>query len=89
MAKAQAAAEADDVHAEKPLNTVLKKKWGKGQVSAKDVAEIFDGASKQGAAGVPKMSSLDHPQNLLRSLVSAFGHPCRCTRILSGVHTDA
>jgi len=75
MAKAQATAGSDDAHVDKPLNRVLKQQWGKGKVSAKDVAEIFEGAGKQGAEDVPKMSSLNHPQNLHRSLVSAFGHP--------------
>ena len=62
-------------HEDKPLNETMKRKWGSGKLSAKDVAEVFDGASKQGAANVPNMSSLNHPQNLHRSLVAAFGHP--------------
>ena len=53
----------------------MKKKWGKGLVSAKDVAEIFNAANDQGAADVPQLSSMDHPQNLHRSLTAAFGHP--------------
>ena len=60
---------------DKPLNTTMKKKWGKGRISAKDVAEVFDAADKQGAVGVPKLSSMNNPQNLHRSLTSAFGHP--------------
>ena len=62
-------------HGDTPLTTVMKKKWGKGKVSATYVAEIFDGAERQGASGLRKMASLDHPQNLHRSLVAAFGHP--------------
>ena len=62
-------------HERKPFNEVMKKKWGSGKLSAKDVAEVFDGANKQGATNVPNMSSLKHPQNLHRSLVVAFGHP--------------
>ena len=42
---------------------------------AKDVAEVFIAAGEQGAQGVPQLSSLNKPQNLHRSLVSAFGHP--------------
>jgi len=62
-------------HNDGPLVNTMKKKWGRGKVSAKDVAEIFDGATKQGASGLPRMSSLDHPQNLHRSLVAACGQP--------------
>ena len=58
-----------------PLIKTLKKKWGTGKISAKDVAEIFAGAASQGATDVPVLSKLDHPQNLHRSLVAAFGHP--------------
>ena len=58
-----------------PLVKTLKRKWGLGKISAKDVAEIFDGARQQGASNVPTLSSLDQPQHLHRSLVAAFGHP--------------
>ena len=58
-----------------PLVKTLKRKWGLGKISAKDVAEIIDGASQQGASNLPTLSSLDQPQHLHRSLVAAFGHP--------------
>ena len=58
-----------------PLVKTLKRKWGLGKISAKDVAEIFHGAKQQGASNVPTLSSLDQPQHLHRSLVAAFGHP--------------
>ena len=76
MAKAEAIeAVNNDEPADRPLNVPMKKKWGKGRISAKDVAEVFEAARDQGAVGVPKLSSMNHPQNLHRSLVSAFGHP--------------
>ena len=68
-------AEQHDEPADRPLNITMKKKWGKGKIFAKDVAEVFDAAREQGAVGIPELSSMDHPQNLHRSLVSAFGHP--------------
>ena len=58
-----------------PLTKTMKQKWGKGRLSAKDVAEVFDAASKQGASDIPRLSSLNNPQNLHRSLTAAFGHP--------------
>jgi len=76
IAKSEAIeAEQNDEPADRPLNRTMKKKWGKGRISAKDAAEVFDAAREQGAVGIPKLSSMDHPQNLHRSLVSAFGHP--------------
>ena len=62
-------------HANGPLVKTLKRKWGTGKISAKDAAEIFEGAKQQGASGVPNLSSMNHPQNLHRSLTAAFGHP--------------
>ena len=61
-------ADVDPVSEDKPLNKTMAQKWGKGRVSAKDVAEVFNAAAKQGAEGVPKMSSMSNPQNLHRSL---------------------
>ena len=59
----------------KPLTKAMKQKWGNGKMSAKEVAEVFIAAGDQGARDVPQLSSLNKPQNLHRSLVSAFGHP--------------
>ena len=75
IGKSESTTEVDASNVDKPLNQKMKEKWGKGKVSAKDVAEVFDAASQQGAVGVPKLSSMNHPQNLHRSLVAAFGHP--------------
>ena len=58
-----------------PLVNTLKRKWGRGKMSAKDVAEVIDGAQVQGATNLPKLSSMNNPQNLHRSLTAAFGHP--------------
>ena len=75
MAASSSNTEADHNQGDKPLTKVMKQKWGKGKISAKDVAEVFNAADAQGAVGVPQLSSMNHPQNLHRSLVSAFGHP--------------
>ena len=61
---------AREQNAKGPLVNTLKRKWGTGKISAKDVAEIFNGARTQGASGVPALSSLDHPQHLHRSLTA-------------------
>ena len=58
-----------------PLNKSMRKMFAKGRLSAVEIEEIFRGAADQGAAGTPTLSSPNHPQNLQRSLLSAFGQP--------------
>lgn len=58
-----------------PLNKTLKKKFADGRLSAVEVEELFRGAAVQGARGTPELSSPNHPQNLQRSLVAAWGIP--------------
>ena len=58
-----------------PLNKSLKRDWGQGKVSAKQVEEYMTGAAAQGASGIPKLASAQNPQNMQRSLLAAFGHP--------------
>ena len=58
-----------------PLVGTLKKQWGKGELSARQVEEIVSSASAQGAEGLPTLASPKYPQNLQSSLMSAFGLP--------------
>ena len=53
----------------------MKRKFSDGTLSATEIEEIFRGAAAQGAEDVPTLSSANHPQNLQRSLFSAFGLP--------------
>ena len=55
-----------------PLIGTLKKQWGKGELSARQVEEIVTSAAAQGADGLPKLASPKYPQNLQTSLMSAF-----------------
>ena len=58
-----------------PLISTLKKQWGKGELSARQVEEIVTSAAAQGADGLPTLASPKYPQNLQTSLMSAFGLP--------------
>ena len=58
-----------------PLIGTLKKQWGKGELSARQVEEIVTSAAAQGAEGLPTLASPKYPQNLQTSLMSAFGLP--------------
>lgn len=58
-----------------PLMSFLKTDWGKGKLTSPQVEAIVSGARAQGADGLPVLSSNKHPQNLQRSLLSAFGRP--------------
>ena len=50
-----------------------RRDWGQGKLSAKQVVDYMKSAEQQGAEGLPRVSSMNHPQNLHRSLVAAFG----------------
>ena len=58
-----------------PLLQTLRRDWGQGKLSAKQVVDYMKSAEQQGAEGLPRVSSMNHPQNLHRSLVAAFGKP--------------
>ena len=58
-----------------PVIGTLKKQWGKGELSARQVEEIVSSSAEQGAEGMPTLASPKHPQNLQSSLMAAFGLP--------------
>ena len=62
-----------------PLNSSLKKDWGKGILTSRQVQEYASGASQQGASGVDPIASAGNfgknPQNLQRALLNLFGKP--------------
>ena len=59
----------------RPLVNSLRRDWGQGKLSAKQVVDYLVGAESQGADGMPKVASSAHPHNLQRSLMAAFGKP--------------
>lgn len=65
-----------------PLVKTIKRKWAKGRLSSVEVEEIFRSATAQGAEDLPQMSSSNHPQNLQRSLLAAFGQPVGSPKIV-------
>ena len=68
-----------DAPADLPLLHSLKRDWSKGILSAKQVQEYAEGASRQGAVGMDGAARAGshgkHAQNMHRSLVSLFGRP--------------
>jgi len=64
---------------EQPLLQSLKRDWGKGLLSSKQVQEYAAGADRQGAKGLAAVAAAGgsgrHPQNLQRSLMAMFGSP--------------
>ena len=67
------------VASELPLLQTLKRDWGKGLLSSRQVQEYSLAAEKQGAIGMSAAaaagSSGKNPQNLQRSLLHVFGKP--------------
>ena len=67
------------VDQELPLLMSLRRDWGLGKVSAKQVQDYAYGAQRQGAVGLTQVSasgsSGKHPQNIQRALVNIFGAP--------------
>eukprot|EP00959_Pyramimonas_sp_CCMP1952_P283016 5915891-Pyramimonas_sp.AAC.1 len=57
----------------KPLNKLLRQKWGDGSFSAPTVCEVANAASSQGARGARVMGGSAH--NAHRHLIAAIGYP--------------
>ncbi len=76
-AAASASSSATTTPTDLPLNRSLKIRWGKGEISSPLVVEFASAAAAQGAAGLDRLAHAggNHPQNVQRSLLAAFGKP--------------
>ena len=57
-----------------PMWQSMKKRWAKGKLSSKDVLELAQGATKQGATGFDRLEGMS-AANAARTLRNVLGYP--------------
>ena len=77
--RAAKAAKAGKPEKETPFFKILKRDWGKGQISSPKVQEYAEAHMASGGVGAESLASAGasgrHPQNLQRAFVHVFGQP--------------